>query len=78
MDVNAIMTRVANMIKATQENECDCNEVYNVMDEVVEAMENGVDLSEAMPEIHRHLAMCPCCHYEVEALKKILQASELT
>lgn len=77
MDVNTVMTRVANMLKATQETECDCSEFYDVMDEVVEAIEAGVDLSEARPDIVRHLEMCPCCKYELEALKKILQAGEL-
>lgn len=77
MDVNAVMTKLARMMDATQATECDCNTVFEVMEEVVEAMEAGVDLSESMPEINRHLAMCPCCHHEVEALKKILQAGEL-
>ncbi len=77
MDVNTVMMKMARMLSATQENECDCNAVYEVMDEIVEAMESGLDLTESMPEIYRHLEMCPCCHLEVEALKKILQASEV-
>ncbi|HFC12615.1 MAG TPA: hypothetical protein ENJ56_07195 [Anaerolineae bacterium] len=76
MDVKAIMTRIARMLQATLEDESDCSTVYAVMDEVAEAMEAGVDLSESMPDIHHHLKMCKSCHQELEALQNILHAAD--
>ena len=76
MDIQATLTKMAGMIKATLEDECDCGAVYEVMDELVEALEQGVDLSEARPEIEHHLAMCPCCKDELDALRRILAASD--
>lgn len=76
MDIQATLTKMARMIEATLENECDCSAVYEVMDELVEALEQGADVSAMRPEIEHHLAMCPCCQHELDALRLILAAGD--
>lgn len=64
--------KFAAMVAMTQENECDCGRVYELMDEAAELVTAGADLSAIMPEFVHHVQMCHCCLDEFEALQKIL------
>ncbi len=73
MDVNQRIKKILQAVHHTRDEECDCSYVYELMDEIAEALSDGVDLSVSMPEIHHHLDHCGCCNTEIEALRKILE-----
>lgn len=78
MNSEQLKTRVrllATMIAHTEDEECDCDQVYSVMDQLVELHTAGVDIAAHIPMMQRHLEMCHCCHAEYEALQLILAES---
>jgi hypothetical protein len=64
------------MIANTQENECDCDHVDQLLEQAVELMAQGIDIEPIMPEVKQHLDLCDCCHLEFKALLAILQPTE--
>lgn len=70
------LENMLNMITATDEDECDCAYVDDVMDEIAELMAQGVDIAPLMPTVHHHLQLCDCCHSEVDVLLSILESAE--
>jgi hypothetical protein len=63
------------LVENTSEDECDCDEVYRLMDEAAEIIAAGGDLSIVMPRVEHHLRVCTCCDAEFEVLKQILAAN---
>jgi hypothetical protein len=70
------LENLLNSIAATQDDECDCAYVDDVMDEVAELMAQGVDIAPLMPRVHQHLQLCDCCHSEIRVLLTILESAE--
>ncbi|MCO5183807.1 MAG: hypothetical protein M9928_03670 [Anaerolineae bacterium] len=70
------LENMLNMITATEEDECDCAYVDDVMDEIAELMAQGVDIAPLMPAVYHHLQLCDCCHAEVDVLLNILESAE--
>lgn len=58
----------------THEAECDCDTVYQVMDQMADLVAAGVDVSPLMSDVHHHLTLCHCCQGEWDALLAIVQA----
>lgn len=67
-----LVQQLMSMLESTQDDEPDCQHVYNVMDYAAELKARGVDLSVALPELEQHFAVCKCCQHEFEALVKII------
>ncbi len=63
-------------IAHTQEEELDCNEVYELMDIYAEAVNSGQEYTEVLPMVRQHLEVCTCCKEEIEALLRILEQEE--
>lgn len=62
-------------LEQTREEEYSCDEVYDLLDQYVEAVQRGEDMAELMPLVKHHLDMCVDCHEEYEALLNILEGS---
>lgn len=52
----------------TNENEIDCHECEDTLDQYVDLLEAGEDPKKVLPKLEQHLAVCYCCHTELEAL----------
>jgi hypothetical protein len=70
------LEKMLKMIANTQENECDCDHVDELMEEAAELMAQGIDIGSIMPEVKQHLEICDCCHMELKALLAILETAE--
>lgn len=68
------LNKMLTMIAATTEDECDCEKVDQLMEEVAELAAAGVELSDHAPDIVAHFERCGCCRTEFEALKLILSS----
>ena len=58
----------------TAPDEISCDECFDSMDRFAEAKLKGLDASESLPLVARHLAMCPDCGEEFGALFTALKA----
>ena len=67
---------ILDILTKTHDQEMDCEEVYELLDQFVEAKVRGEDISEAMPLILRHLDLCRDCLEEYEALLRVIEAEE--
>ena len=67
---------ILEILTKTHEEELDCGEVYDLIDQFVEAKVRGEDVSEAMPLIERHLDLCRDCLEEYEALRRVIEVEE--
>jgi hypothetical protein len=61
------------MLDQTREEEYACDEVYQLLDQYVEAVQRGEDPAQLMPLVKHHLDLCVDCHEEYEALLNILE-----
>lgn len=66
--------RLFRMLARTQDSEYSCDDVYRLLDEFAEAVARGEDTTRFMPQVQQHLAMCPDCREELEALLLVLRA----
>ncbi len=69
-----IMRAVGMMVAGSQEMEYSCDDVYQLLDRVAEAIRRGDDVAHLMPLVQQHLDMCPDCREELEALLRTLKA----
>lgn len=75
-DTNAAMKRLLEHLAKTREEEVDCDEVFHVLDVYAEVEARGDDPGELLPLVKQHLEICTCCHEELEAVIRILEANE--
>lgn len=61
------------VLRQTRSDEIACDECFAQLDRFAEETLVGRDPAEAMPLVAEHLAFCPCCHVEFEALLEALQ-----
>ena len=59
----------------TEARELSCDEVFALLDIFAERVQRGDDAVAMMPLVQHHLAMCPDCREEYEALLKSMQAT---
>lgn len=72
-DAMTMMTLQA--LAKTEEHEISCDDVFAVLDELVEAVKRGENPLIFMPLVRQHLDMCPDCREEYETLLRMLQPS---
>lgn len=70
-DVQALVMGLAH----TDARELSCDEVYALLDLFAERVSRGEDAATMMPLVEHHLAMCPDCREEYEALLKSMEAT---
>ena len=61
---------------ATTDEEPSCGECDLEVDRFAEMSLAGLDAAQALPIVEEHLAGCPCCREEYEALMDALRAAE--
>jgi hypothetical protein len=69
------MQKLLSSVAMTEEREMPCDEVYALMDQFAELVRGGGDTSPLIPLVEKHLAMCPDCREEVEALLEMMSGS---
>jgi len=63
------------MLDLTQDREFTCDECLIHIGEFAESKLAGIPLHEALTLVEQHLALCPECREECEALMEILKAN---
>lgn len=66
------------LIATTQPDNVSCDECFGRIGEFAEKALAGVELSDGMKLIQRHLEQCPCCKGEYEALLDAIREIEVT
>jgi len=69
------MQKMLTMIAGTRPEEISCDEAYAFLDEYAERISRGEDVAALMPLVHHHLAMCPDCREEFDALLRAMEAT---
>lgn len=69
---NSGMQTLLGMVSKTDEQELSCDDVFALLDQFAELVKRGEDASHLMPMVQKHLAMCPDCREEYEALLKMM------
>ena len=67
------MSRIAQMIRNTQEDEVSCDEVDSLLDQFTELVQRGENMEKIMPLVKNHIDLCPECREEFEALLRVLE-----
>jgi len=65
--------QIGRELESTRETEFDCEQVYQLLDQLAEAMQRGENGAPWMPLIRAHLERCSDCRKEFEALLRVLQ-----
>jgi hypothetical protein len=71
----AELEQLSKALANTREEEYTCEEVYRLIDQYVELVARGEDVSHLMPLVQYHLEMCSDCREEMEALMRTIPAS---
>ena len=74
-DSSAAMTSLLTMLTMTEAQELTCDEVLIVLAEFAELNQRGEAVAQYLPLVEKHLALCPDCMEEYQALMAAL-ASE--
>ena len=75
MDISADQAeKMLLMIQNTQDVELSCDDVHGLLDQYTEMAMRGEDVAKMLPLVTFHLAKCPDCREEFDALSRILQA----
>ena len=75
---DAEMVKMLQALAKTEEQEISCNDVFAVLDQLVEAVKRGENPLIFMPLVRQHLDMCPDCREEYEMVLKTLQSSSVS
>jgi hypothetical protein len=75
MQLPAEFQKLIESVEKTQEIELSCDEVYRLLDQYTEIVNQGENAEKLMPLVEHHIDICPDCREEFEALLRILQAS---
>jgi uncharacterized protein with PIN domain len=67
---------IVKMLGLTREREFNCSECLQHVSEFAECRLANQPLDEVIARVEQHLALCPECREEFEALMKILQAGQ--
>jgi len=66
--------KMMHSIKMTHQHEITCGECFSEVDRYAEMELSGMNPSEAMPMVKKHLDLCGNCREEYEALLGALKA----
>ena len=67
---------IVKMLGLTTEREFDCGECLQHVSEFAECQLVNKPVGEVIAKVEQHLALCPECREEYEALMKILKAGQ--
>jgi hypothetical protein len=70
------MQMTLRMITATRDQEISCDEAYEFLDAYADRISRGEDAAALMPLVHHHLAMCPDCREEFDALLLAMETTQ--
>ena len=70
------VSSIVKMLGLTREREFDCSECLQHVGEFAECQIANQPLDEVIARVEQHLALCPECREEFEALMKILKAGQ--
>jgi hypothetical protein len=70
------LRKVVEMALSARPVEIGCDDCEARLDAFAEMALAGRDAAEALPLVEEHLARCPCCRVEFEALLAALRAAE--
>lgn len=71
---NEQVASIVKMLALTRDREFDCSECLQHVSEYAECQLANKPLDEVIASVEHHLALCPECREEYEALMKILKA----
>jgi len=75
MKLSAEQTRsLLESVAAVKPDELDCDGCFEHLAEFVELELTGAEIPEALAKVRRHIAQCPCCKDEHNALLDSLRA----
>jgi uncharacterized protein (UPF0335 family) len=69
-----LLKKLLDKLSRTQQEEIDCQEVFELIDIYVETTAKGQDAGAMLPLVKHHLEMCAECLEEYEALLRILES----
>ena len=69
-----ILKNLIEKLSHTQEEELDCEEVFQLLDQYAEAVVRGEKPSEQLLLVAQHLEICKDCREEYEALLRVIEA----
>lgn len=75
MDMPLEFQKLIQMIDNTQETELSCEDVYQLLDQYADLIQQSKNAPELMPLVEHHIKICPDCREEFEALLRILQSA---
>ena len=64
------------MVAKTDQEECGCDDVFDLIDQYAESVLQSQDPALLMPKVKYHLAICRGCCEEYEMLLQILQMGQ--
>ncbi len=67
---------IVKMLGLTTDREFNCTECLQNVSEFAESQLAGKPVTEIIARVEQHLALCPECSEEYDALRKILQAGQ--
>jgi uncharacterized protein (UPF0335 family) len=70
------LKKLLDKLSRTQQDEIDCQEVFELIDVYAEAAAQGQDAGAMLPLVRHHLDMCAECLEEYEALLQILKTQD--
>lgn len=69
------LDRLLDVLAHTAPDELDCEQTLTQLAAYFEALESGLR-GGAFARVEQHLAVCPCCSAQLEALVEALRAAE--
>jgi hypothetical protein len=69
-----LLKAMLEMLTKTHEEELTCDEAFELLDQFVEAVARGEDVSALMPKMEQHLKLCRDCYEEFQALLRVIEA----
>ncbi|MEM7030183.1 MAG: hypothetical protein AAF629_11500, partial [Chloroflexota bacterium] len=69
------LRNMVDMSLKTQDDEIDCEACFEMLDQYIDLLEEGVNPAEVLPELEQHLAVCHCCEVELDAILTALKTA---
>jgi hypothetical protein len=68
-----MLQNILHMLELTGDDDCSCEQTFELIDQYAERLVNGEDAARLMPLVKRHLDLCRDCREEYEALLDVLR-----
>lgn len=70
-DMNVMLERWLKAIAMTEDDEMDCDSLFEVMDKAAELAKSGKDVRVLLPQIGVHVDRCPDCREIYDSLEAL-------